>query len=197
MNKAYIRTTLLPCLFFAFPVLTIAVASCNKVDESIQRDVTIRPDTVVFTIPVISTLNSGSIAGDFPVTINVEQKIKDATKGEFGAGNLTDLRIASFKMELTIGAADTPDVNNNLGNFEAISVEIKADPYKATIAKTDANSASNIRTVTIGGGVNSPDLNTLLQKGSFRYDIRVKARKETTKTIEARVLPVFTATVKK
>jgi hypothetical protein len=171
-------------------ILLTVFASCKET-ETIKRDIIITPAPVEFTIPIIINTNSGQVAGDMLDTVNIEAEMRKATV-EFGVDNIRDLRITAFKLELL----DIPLANeNNLGNFEAIQVEINNDGSKAKLAGVTDNSSAKSGSIMIPGGVSTPELKEILNASSFKYDIRVKLRKPTTVALKARVTPSYTITV--
>lgn len=171
-------------------ILLTVFASCKET-ESIKRDIIITPAGSEFTIPVISNTNNGQVAGAFEASVDIEQEMHKVT-GEFGLDNINDLRITALKLELV----DTPIMDdNNLGNFEGIQVEISSAGKKATLARVTDNSSAKSGSIMVPGGVSTADLKEILNAPSFKYDIRVKLRKPTTKELKAKVTASYTITV--
>lgn len=171
-------------------ILLTAFASCKET-ETIKRDIIITPAGSEFTIPVISNTNSGQVAGAFETSVNIEEEMHKVT-GEFGLENIDDLRITAFKLELV----DTPILDdNNLGNLEGIQVEINGGGKKATLARVNDNPSTKSGSIMIPGGVSTEDLKDILIAPSFKYDIRVKLRKPTTRPLKAKVTASYTITV--
>jgi hypothetical protein len=177
--------------FLAVSILVfVAFASCKKLEQSIKRDVIISPAGTAFTIPVISNTNSGQVAGMFPATIDLDAEIRKLTN-EFGKDNIRDIKISSLQITLT----DPVVEENNLGNFEELSVEISSGVNKALLTSIQNNSSGK------SGGINFPVISTasgfkeILGAGTYNYDVRVKARTATTAALNALVTATYTVSL--
>jgi hypothetical protein len=171
-------------------ILLTVFASCKET-ETITRDIIITPAGSEFTIPVISNTNSGQVAGNFDASVNIDEEIRKVA-GNSDLATITNLKITAFKLELV----DTPILeDNNLGNLEAVQVEIDGGGKKATLAKVTNNPAAESGSVMLPGSVYTGDLEDILRASSFKYDIRVKLRKVTTMPLRAKVTPSYTITV--
>ena len=70
----------------------LVLCSCSKFSESIQRDVIIDPDTLVFSIPSIVTTREGVKLAELSATVDVESIIKNNASG-FSIADLKKIKL--------------------------------------------------------------------------------------------------------
>lgn len=170
-------------------LLVTTFFSCNKVEESIKRDVIITPDSTAFEIPAISNTNTGQVAGLFSVSLDLNAEIKKIAD-EFGESNVRDIRLTALRLNVKDTVAD-----NNLGNIEYIKVKMISGAQEITVADYQSNPAT--KSIGINIPVLSPitGLREILNAESFKYDIRVKLRKPTTAILKANIRATYTVSL--
>ncbi|WP_316788135.1 hypothetical protein [Pedobacter frigoris] len=170
--------------------LMIAFSSCNKIKEATQRDISISPAGVTFTVPIITSLDAGTTIGTVPVTIDLDALIK-AQASKFGISNVRNVRITGVKIKL-----NDSDDTNNFANLENLTAKIKASGQSdVTVASVPSNpdTKSSELTIPITGG--NAELKSFVTASSFSYVLTGKARRVTTKPLSATATFTYTLTV--
>lgn len=178
----YMRTKINTLLASALIIATVLL-SCNNIKESIERDLFITPaDGISFTIPKITSTESGTILGDLNVkNLNLDSLINKESS-RFGLSNVKNIRIKEFNLELL-----DADSLNNIQNIENIIVKLKtsgqADQSIATVNPPNTRATKLSIPITSG----SSDVRSFLTSSSFTYNLSAKLRTATTKELKARV----------
>nr|WP_294870099.1 hypothetical protein [uncultured Pedobacter sp.] len=176
------RTKINTLLASALIIATVLL-SCNNIKESIERDLFITPaDGISFTIPKITSTESGTILGDLNVkNLNLDSLINKESS-RFGLSNVKNIRIKEFNLELL-----DADSLNNIQNIENIIVKLKtsgqADQSIATVNPPNTRATKLSIPITSG----SSDVRSFLTSSSFTYNLSAKLRTATTKELKARV----------
>lgn len=175
----------------ALIIITILL-SCNNIKESIERDLFITPTGgISFTIPKISSTESGAVIGDLNVkNLNLDSLINNASP-RFGLKNVKTIRIKEFNLELL-----DADSLNNIQNIENIIVKIQTSGQTAQSIAT-ANPSSNVVTskLNIPITTGNSDVRSFLTSPSFSYNLSAKLRTATTKELKARATVTYTISV--
>lgn len=180
------RTKINTLLVSALIIATVLL-SCNNIKESIERDLFITPaGGISFTIPKISSTESGTILGDLNVkNFNLDSLINKESS-RFGLKNVKNIRIKEFNLELL----DTNSLNN-IQNIENIIVKIKAsgqtDQSIATVNPPNTKAAKLTIPITSGNA----DVRSFLTSSSFTYSLSAKLRTPTTKELKARATVTY------
>ncbi len=173
-------------------IITTILLSCNNIKESIERDLFITPTGgISFTIPKISSTESGTVIGDLNVkNLNLDSLINNASP-RFGLKNVKTIRIKEFNLEFL-----NADSLNNIQNIENIIVKIQASGQTAQSIAT-ANPSSNVVTskLSIPITAGNSDIRTFLTSTSFSYNLSAKLRTATTKELKARATVTYTISV--
>ncbi|ATP56603.1 hypothetical protein CPT03_09010 [Pedobacter ginsengisoli] len=187
----YMRTKIKTLLASALIITTILL-SCNNIKESIERDLFITPTGgISFTIPKISSTESGAVIGDLNVkNLNLDSLINNASP-RFGLKNVKTIRIKEFNLEFL-----NADSLNNIQNIENIIVKIQASGQTVQSIAT-ANPSSNVVTskLSIPITAGNSDIRAFLTSTSFSYNLSAKLRTATTKELKARATVTYTISV--
>jgi hypothetical protein len=166
-------------------VCALAFSSCEKIKEKIFESFTAKGADVQFTIPVVaSTANETTIATT-NVNFNVDSTIKASTGGVFSVDILKQVNPEEITLNLLNPG---PDQANNLANFESLKVRISTQSGNnpiviASMSNPDAFATSVNLTVD-----NSKQLLDLLKSSAVRYEVLGKARRATTKQLNAQLV---------
>lgn len=183
--------TLKPIPLFVLSIVFLSTFfSCKKIEESIKRDIILTPIGTEFTIPVISSVNNGTIFGEFSSSLNLDKAIKDATS-EFGVSDIQNLKISALRLDI-----DTVK-DNYTGNFENINIQISGDNKKTTLANVEGSSSAKNKTISIPVSSSATDLKDIFSAASFSYKITGKLRTPITTELRARITPTYTITLNK
>ena len=160
-GKAFIVAIIASFLFYT---------SCSKIDDSTELNIVISPDTIRYTIPIITSLDTGYNIASIPLQLNLDSMIKLQNK-RFSATDIQTIKLNSFRMNL----ADT-DTAYTFANFQNLSLTLEGNGAKSgqlassnfpdskvkvlTIPITDTD--NNLKNKTGGGSVN------LILKGGLR-----------------------------
>lgn len=177
-------------------ILLSALAACNKVSESIQRDLITTPTPLIFNIPIANTLTPIQI-DTLPVVVSISNTIAEQTKGEFTVNELTKVKLSSFLVDLVLSKTDTIDTKNNLGNIESIKVMISGGGSTDSLAKVSNTSDAVLGSLTLTPQIAPDKLKAYLSSSDLKYKINIKVRTPTTRIITARATPVYTLTLQK
>lgn len=163
-------------------VATIAFSSCEKIKEKIFESFTAKGADFQFTIPIIATTNEVTV-GTSTVNLNVDSTIKANTGGLFGISILKQVNPEEITLSLL-----NPDQLNNLANFESIRVQVTTSSNSNPIVIASmANPDTYATTVNLTVD-NSKQLLDLLKASSVRYEVIGKARRITTKLLDAQLI---------
>jgi len=180
------KKTLLTTLACGF---LLAFSSCDKIEEAIQQDVSITPNTVTFSIDKINTTTTVTNMDSVTVNLNLDSLVKKNASG-FGAANIKSIKLKSFSIVL-----DNADNDNNFANFESINAQIQAtgqSPVELVSVSNNPDTYSNTLSLKLSNG--GLDLKQYLS-GTFKYKIQGKARRVTTKVLKATATAKYTFTV--
>ncbi|TKC09340.1 hypothetical protein [Pedobacter frigoris] len=176
-------------LFTSAVALMIAFSSCSKIKEATQRDISISPAGVTFTVPIITSLNAGTTIGTVPVTMDLDALIK-AQASKFGISNVKNVRITGVKIKL-----NDSDATNNFANLENLSATIKSNTSEVVVASVTGNADAEKSELTIPITGGNAELKSFVTASSFSYVLTGKARRVTTKPLSATATFTYTLTV--
>jgi hypothetical protein len=176
MRKTYLFLTLMSV------VVTIAFSSCEKIKEKLFEAFTAKGADVQFTIPVIATTNEVTI-GTSSVNFNVDSTIKANTGGAFGVGILDQVNPEEVTLSLL-----NADQLNNLANFESFKVQVTTSNNSNPIVIASMSNPDTFGTTVNLTVDNTKQLLDLLKASSVRYDVIGKARRITTKQLNAQLV---------
>lgn len=179
-------------LFLSAVALTLTYAACSKISESLERDVIIKPDTLLFNIPLLPTTTAAVSTGDLAFTLNLQNEL-DKQKQGLKISNIYNTKITSFKIDII---KDTSDKVNSFGNIDTLSVLLSNASAVDTLAKVINPSSATLLSWTLPTRLTGSALQNILAAPPLKYRIRFKARTATTLPMKARIIAVYTLQLK-
>ncbi|TDQ11985.1 hypothetical protein [Pedobacter metabolipauper] len=173
-------------------LILLTFSSCNKVEDSLTRDVIVNPQSIEYTIPIISNTNSNAAMGEVNIPIDLDALIKDQAPG-FGTNSVTSAKLTGIKIDLV----DTLLTANNFANLENISVKIETASQTLNNAATLSNPDVKNGTLRIPVMVTDTDVKNVLKEAPVKFILTGKARRVTTVTLKAKISTTFTVTVER
>lgn len=192
------KKLVLPVLVATFVIC--AFASCKKTVKAIFPGAETDLPEVVQTMPAIDSIRITGYPAipvplhtpySLPIIIqhfNLDSIVKVNTGNNFGAADITSVKVKSFKLKIV----QYGDSANNLANFESASFNFssntKSDPIKvATVNFVDAFS---LEKVISGDG--TPELRPYLDGTELYYAISASLRRHTKKSIKISIIATVT-----
>lgn len=176
-------------LLFMLAVLTITFTSCEKIKDAVSRDVDITPKAVEISIPIIGSTTAQSVLGEATLNINIDSLIR-ANVPEFGSPAVKSVKLKGFNLELLNG-----DATNNFSVLESISAELSATNQTTQVLVSLPNNPDvdtrNLVLPIVGSGI---ELKNYILSGNFKYSLKGKARRVTTKELRVRATSIYTFT---
>lgn len=179
--------------------LLMAFSACNKISESIQRDVIITPDSLLFSIPPLKSNQDSVVLNDLPTTVNIINEINNLDGEKFGLDNISNVRLSNFSITYVPKVKDSVDTKNNFSSIGSIKVYLKDGLKRDSLAKV-ANTGpidAVTRSFTLSPIMKEDLLKYYLNLGNLKYSMVIKARKLTTDTIKAKISASYTLTLSK
>lgn len=169
-----------------------AVTGCKKIISSIFPGVDVEVPEVVFTIPAPPPLPPGTPvpAGEVPLgsltqSFNLDSAVKAKTNGQFGAGDVTSVKIKQIVLNMP-----NADEQNNFSNFESAKLTFATNSNQNTPELEVASLTfpqTNTSTITYTAPDNAPELRPYLNGNSLTYNVYGKLRRFTTKALKINV----------
>lgn len=193
-------------LLFITAALLLAFSACNKVSESIQRDVITKTDTIKFELLASdNTVSPNNSVKDLSGLLNLTEEIKKA--GGFELKDIVSIKLSSFVIALDSikgktkdGKKDSTyiDALNNFKNFSSVKVLLKSGSKIDSLAKvTNIPEGANLSRLILSPLIAPDSLKAFVNAGNMKYDLSIQLRTPTTKTMNARVLTNYTLTLRK
>jgi len=177
--------------FLLFTIITSL--ACHKIINTDFPGVDVDVPEVAFTIPAPPPLPPGTpvppgeqTLGSFIKGFNLDSAVKAKTSGQFGAGDVTSVKIKQIVFSMS-----NADEQNNFSNFESTrftfasnagtntpEVEIASVTFPQTFTST----------VTYTAPDNAPELRPYLNGTQLTFNVYGKLRKYTTKALPVSVL---------
>lgn len=206
ISQQYVTTIMKTNLLFITAAILLVFSACNKVSESIQRDVITGTDTIKFNfLPSNNTSSPDNSIQDLSALLNLTEEVKKA--GGFELKDIVSIKLSSFVLiqdsilrKTKDGKRDSNyiDTLNNFRNFSSVKALLKSGSRLDSLAKI-----INIPEGAISGRLNfspliQPDtLKTAINIGNMKYNLSIQLRTPTKDTIKARVLTNYTLTLRK
>lgn len=179
----FIATTLIALSF-------LSLSSCKKLSEALQTTVAGSPKVVEFQIPIIPQSSTEINYKEVMVNVNMDSLVK-AIAPSFKASNIKSIRLKSFKVEFSNG-----DNANNFANFESLKGRIMATGQPGLDIVSIANNPDVTNSsLVIPIAAEGLELKDYLSGGSFRYLLKGKVRRATTKVLQAQAYVVYDFTL--
>ncbi len=179
------KKILLP-LFVAIIAIGIST-SCKKTVKAIFPGAETDLPEFQHDLPAIP---QAAVGFDLPISVdqpfNFDSIVRVNTGNNFGAGDITSVRIKQLKLRITSGF----DSVNNLSNFQSASFKFSSN-VTPTIAPVQVASITFDTTYSIEKiipGDGTPELKPYLGGNILHYDIIAKVRRKTTKTLKISVI---------
>ncbi len=170
--------------------LTTVFSSCEKIKDAVSRDADITPKAVEITIPIIASTTAQSVLGEATLNINVDSLIR-ANVPEFGSPAVKSVKLKGFNLELLNG-----DATNNFSVLESVSAELSATNQPIQVLVSLPNNPDvdtrNLVLPVVGSGI---ELKNYILAGNFKYSLKGKARRVTTKELRVRATAIYTFTL--
>lgn len=186
-------------LFLIAVTLLLAFSACNKVSESIQRDVIIKPDTILISIPPMLVNRDSVIISNLPTTVNIADSIAKLGGESFSVNEIASARLSNFTFTYVPKVKDSVSVRNNFSNIGSVRVNLVSGIKKDSLAKFI--NTSSIDAISTGFSLtqvmNADLLKNYLNDGALTYTMVIKPRKSITDTIKAKVSARYTLTLSK
>ena len=195
LTFAFMKTN----LFLIAVTLLLAFSACNKVSESIQRDVIIKPDTILISIPPMLVNRDSVIINNLPTTVNIADSIAKLGGESFSVNEITSARLSNFSFTYVPKVKDSVSVRNNFSNIGSVRVNLVSGIKKDSLAKfINTSSIDAISTgFNLNQVMNADLLKNYLNDGALTYTMVIKPRKSITDTIKAKVSASYTLTLSK
>lgn len=161
-------------------ICAIGFTSCEKIKDKLfpAFDAEIADVSVTVPITVAGTENSSSST----VSFNLDSTIKAYTQNAFGMSNLSSVKVKDMRVFLM----ETTELNN-ISNFENVKLSFSSNTNITPAIIADA-AIPNVRAADINIPVaNSPELKGYLTGNQLTYMLTGKARRSTTKPLNAAV----------
>ncbi|WP_316749149.1 hypothetical protein [Pedobacter gandavensis] len=177
----------------------LALSACNKISESIQRDVIIKQDSLLFSIPPMSLSTPSILIDNLPTTVDIRHKIDSATKGEFSLADLKHVKVSNFSITYVPKVRDSVDTKNNFSSISSLMVNLNNGAQRDSLASyINTGSLDQVsRDLALTPVMTEEVLKTYLDKGDLKYSVLIRPRKPTTDTIKAKISASYTLTLTK
>jgi hypothetical protein len=162
-----------------YPFCLLAFLSCNKVKTALFPDFDLGLAEVELSIPVISSTSAETEMGQETISMNLDSAIRANTRDEFNLSHVNSIKVKKVEFQLT-----NADEDNNLANFEYAKVYIAADGNPVIAGSYNI---PDIYAESVSVEAESADLKSLLSKNQFTYSVTGKARRTTSKVLDARL----------
>ncbi|GEO08582.1 hypothetical protein [Segetibacter aerophilus] len=169
-----------------------AITSCKKIINSVFPGVDVDVPEVVFTVPAPPPLPPGfpvptseQAIGSLSQSFNLDSAVKAKTNGQFGAGDVTSVKIKQIIFNMS-----NADELNNFSNFESARFTFASNASQNTPEIEVASLTfpqTNTSVVTYTAPDNAPELRPYLNGTKLTYNVYGKLRRYTTKAISISV----------
>jgi hypothetical protein len=158
----------------------LGLTSCDKIKDSLFPAFDTQLGEVAFTIPVTPIGIESSTSST--LSFDLDSTIKAYTENTFSISNLSSVKVKDLNVAIT-----NSDNLNDVSNFETVTLRLSsnANPNVAVIVSTPI---PNMPAMDVNIAVpDSPELKEYLMGDKLTYIISGKARKSTTKPLNATV----------
>ena len=184
-----------------------AVTSCKKTVKAIFPEQTFDLPEVVNDLPKLDSVKidrSGLGLPDTTVVIplhtpydlptitqhfNMDSIVRANTGNNFGAGDISTVKIKEFKLRLvSTNPATSPNATNNLANFETASFNFSSNSNTTAIKVATVNFDSTYSVEKVISGDGTPELRTYLNGTELYYNISASLRKHTNRKMRVSIV---------
>lgn len=174
-------------------LLVLGFQACNKVSESFQRDIIIRPDSILLNIPIIPTTITPVKSADLPILLDLPKEIKDGAP-DFEVKDIRDFKIINFRIDIL---GDSIDVKNNFGNIQETKLLATTGTKVDTVARFTNPSNGPSGNITLTPLISGNALRDLITNSATKFNVQFKARTETTVALKSKITSAYTLTLSK
>jgi hypothetical protein len=173
-------------------LMVAAIASCKKIVNAVFPGVDVDVPEVIFTVPAPPPLPPGfpvptseQSIGSLSQSFNLDSAVKAKTNGEFGASDVTSVKIKQIVFNMS-----NADEQNNFSNFESARFTLASNtsqnlPEIEVAALTFPQTYTSL--VTYNALDNAPELRSYLNGSKLTYNVYGKLRRYTTKALSISV----------
>jgi hypothetical protein len=162
-------------LLSAVIISLMLFSGCSKINDSTEMNFSVSPSPTAYKIPIITTLDTGTIIASIPVRLDLDSMIKAHNK-RFSSGNIKSIKLNSIILTIT----DTvPDVT--FSSFENLRMTIQGGSQSSNLLASLNPSESPVKTLNIPVTATVNELKGILGNEVVNYVIKGKLRKATTK----------------
>ncbi|MBC8986414.1 hypothetical protein H9X96_11560 [Pedobacter sp. N36a] len=186
-------------LYLIALTILLAFSACNKVSESIHRDVIIKPDSILISIPPMVVNRDSAVIKDLPTTVNIQAAIANLGGENFSVNDIETARLSNFSFTYVPKVKDSVSLRNNFSNIGSVRVSLVSNIKTDSLAKfINTSSIDPISTnFNLGQVMNNQLLKDYLNDGNLTYMMIIKPRKSITDTIKAKISASYTLTLSK
>ncbi|MDQ6812656.1 MAG: hypothetical protein M3040_02780 [Bacteroidota bacterium] len=163
------------------------VGGCKKIIDSIFSGVDADVPEVTFNIPYVAVPAGTPVPtdersiGTLTQSFDLDSTIRAKTNGQFGAGDVTSVKIKQIVMNMP-----NADDQNNFSNFESARFTFASNAGQNTPELEVASfmfPQANTSTMTYVAPDNAPELRPYLNGNKLTYNVYGKLRRFTTKAL--------------
>ena len=192
------KKTFLAILIASLALVTIS--SCKKTVKALFPGATTDLPEVMNTLPTLDSLR----LAPYPVTelplhtafplpqitqhFNLDSIVKANTGNNFGAGDITSVKLNQIKLKILTGA----DANNNISNFESAAFSFSSSSNSTPTTVTNVSFADVYATEKTIPGDNSLELRPYLSGTELYYNVSASLRRHTTHPIKISIIATVT-----
>jgi len=180
-GKAFLAALITSFLFYT---------SCSKIDDSTELNIVISPDTIVYTIPTISSLDTGYNIASIPLRLNLDSMIKLQNK-RFSAADIQSIKLNSFRMNLV-----EKDTAYTFANFQNLSLTLRGNGETSRQLASSNFPDSKVKVLTIPITDTDNNLKTTTSGGLVNIILKGQVRRVTTKPYVIKSTATFRVTLK-
>lgn len=195
-------------LLFIAAALLLAFSACNKVSESIQRDIITKTDTISFEFqPSENTSSPDNSIKDLSALLSLTNEIKNA--GGFELKDIVSIKLSNFvilqdstRRRTSDGKRDSNynyiDTLSNFRNFSNVKVLLKSGSKVDSLAKViNIPDGAILGRLALSPIIAPDSLKTYINTGNMKYDLSIQLRTPTKKSIKGKILTNYTLTLRK
>jgi hypothetical protein len=169
---------------FAFLLVSILCAvvfmSCSKIREALFPAFEADVDAVSVNIPV--TIAGIDWSSTNTVSFNLDSTIKAYTANTFGINGLSSVKIKDVNVFL-----NNTDALNDISNFDSVRLQLASNVNNTPVEIFNAAIPDNPSTDVNIPAPNCPELKEYLKGNLLTYTVTGRARRTTTKPLDATV----------
>jgi hypothetical protein len=166
---------------FLLALSIVGLTGCEKLKE-LFPGVEVPLPEVPITVPVgvgpTPLFPNGVVLPRIIKKFNLDSIVKANTNNQFGAGDVTSVKLKSLTFSITDGANQA----NNLSNFENIKFAFSSNINTTPVSIADYNFADTYTTTANIIAANSPELVSYITGNELYYDVTVKPRRTVTQS---------------